>query len=192
MRRTSLEPEYFESMFRETSDPWNLETSAYERDKYLQSIRALGRRVYDRAFEVGCAKGVFTQMLVSHCRSLLSIDVSETALKAARQRNVAARQVAFDVMRFPGIAPSGTFDLVVLSEVAYYWDDADIARAADWVAAHLVPGGDVLLVHWTGETDYPQSGDDAVLKMQSALGDAVAVMASTRTDDYRLDLWRKL
>lgn len=192
MRRTSIEPEYFESMFRETVDPWDLETSGYERDKYLQSIRALGCRMYDRALEVGCAKGVFTKTLATHCRSLLSIDVSETALKAARKRNVAAQQVAFEVMRFPGVAPPGTFDLVVLSEVAYYWDDADIRRAADWVAAHLAPGGDILLVHWTGETDYPQSGDEAVLKMQSALGDAVSIMASARTDDNRLDLWRKL
>jgi SAM-dependent methyltransferase len=189
--KSSLSSDYFESMFRATDDPWNLESSPYERDKYGHSIRALAGRSYELGFEIGCAKGVLTQLLAPHCHALLAIDVSETALAAARERCAAFDHVSFGRMAFPGQAPIGSaFDLIILSEVAYYWDDDDIGRAARWITAHIARGGDILLVHWTGETDYPQSGDDAVLKLLAALAPEITVITAERLPHYRLDLWR--
>jgi hypothetical protein len=43
-------------------------------------------------------------------------------------------------------------------------------------------------VHWTGDTDYPQTGDAAVTKLRDRLG-GVAVERAERKDAYRLDLW---
>jgi SAM-dependent methyltransferase len=189
--KSSLEPQYFENIFCGTDDPWDLESSSYERDKYAHSIRALCGRTYELGFEIGCAKGVLTQQLAPHCRGLLAIDVSETALEAARTRCASLDHVSFGQMNFPGEAPMGSaFDLIILSEVAYYWDDGDIARAAAWIAAHIAPSGEILLVHWIGETDYPQSGDDAVSKLQNALAAVVTVATAERRPHYRLDLWR--
>lgn len=189
--KTSIDPDYFETMFRETSDPWDLESSPYEREKYAHSIRALAGRRYELGFEIGCAKGVLTQALARHCDGLVAIDVSETALQAARERCAAFRHVSFGRMVFPGQAPMGSaFDLIILSEVAYYWDDGDIVRAGQWIAAHVARGGNILLVHWTGDTDYPQSGDDAVRKLRAALSPAIAVITTERLTHYRLDLWR--
>lgn len=189
--KNSLGHDYFETMFRGTDDPWNLESSAYERDKYAHSIRALGGRTYELGFEIGCAKGVLTQSLAPHCHALLAIDISETALKAARERCAAFDHVSFGRMAFAGQAPMGSaFDLIILSEVAYYWDDQDISRAAQRITTHIAPGGDILLVHWTGDTDYPQSGDDAVMKLQAALAPAITVITTERMPHYRLDLWR--
>ena len=54
----------------------------------------------------------------------------------------------------------------------------------------LVSGGDLLLVHYTGETDYPQSGDAAAASLAGALADRVDVLRKERHDSYRLDLWR--
>ncbi|MGO4170407.1 SAM-dependent methyltransferase [Novosphingobium sp. YAF33] len=187
----SLEPEYFEEMFKGDEDPWNLETSSYEQTKFACTMAALGTRVYDKGFEVGCAKGVLTSKLAAVCRSLLAIDVSDTALRAAQQRCVSLPHVSFANMMFPRNAPLETFDLVLLSEVAYYWDDHDLERAAAWIAEHLAPGGHLLLVHWTGETDYPQTGDEAVSKLKSALSHTVNVVCDQRLDQYRLDLWCK-
>lgn len=188
---TSLSPDYFEAMFQGTDDPWNLETSEYEQRKYDHSIAALDGRTYAKVLEIGCAKGMLTQRLATRCASLLAIDVSETALAAAQDRLSDQPHVAFKRIAFPQQVPSPTgFDLLVLSEVVYYWDDADIIHAADWITRHLAPGGDVLLVHWTGETDYPQSGDDAVRKLADALGSQVEVITKQRCPNYRLDLWR--
>jgi SAM-dependent methyltransferase len=190
--KQSLDAAYFEGMFQGAADPWDLETSPYEQAKYAHTLQALAGRTYELGFEVGCAKGVLTQGLADHCRALLAIDVSETALEAARERCAPIDHVAFAQMTFPKQAPIGSaFDLILLSEVVYYWDDADIGRAADWIGSHLAPGGDLLLVHWTGETDYPQSGDDATFKLQAALGQSIAIVAADRQDQYRLDLWRR-
>jgi SAM-dependent methyltransferase len=189
--KTSLDPDYFENMFRATDDPWDLESSTYERNKYAHSVRALSGRIYELGFEIGCAKGVLTRHLASHCHALLAIDVSETALHAARERCAALDHISFARMVFPAQVPIGSaFDLLIFSEVAYYWDDADIARAAEWITAHLAPGGDILLVHWTGDTDYPQTGDEAVSKLLTAFSPAITIMATERLPHYRLDLWR--
>lgn len=189
---SSLPPEYFEAMFQGAPDPWNLETSLYEQGKYTRSIEALGTRSYPAGFEVGCAKGVLTRRLAQKSDWLLAVDVSGTALRAARQRCADLDHVGFANMRFPQQAPDRNFDLIVLSEVVYYWDDDDIVRAAEWIGDHLKPDGDMLLVHWTGETDYPQSADDAVKKMGAALGERVSVLTAERHSHYRLDLWRKM
>jgi SAM-dependent methyltransferase len=188
----SLDAGYFEGMFRGTDDPWDLESSDYEREKYAHTLLALGSRRYELGFEVGCAKGVLTQGLAKHCRALLAIDISETALKAARERCETLNHVSFARMAFPGEAPLGSaFDLIILSEVIYYWDDDDIRRAAEWIDTHLAAGGDLLLVHWTGETDYPQGGDEAVAKMRDVIRAPLLVVATEGRDRYRLDLWRR-
>ena len=187
--RTSLTPDYFERMFAGDPDPWNFETSAYEAAKFAASIAALPQRSYRRALDVGCANGVLTQQLAPRCASLLALDVSETALVRARRRNADLPQVEFTAMTFPRDTPDGRFDLVVMSEVVYYWSSADIAAAAAWLATHLERGGDLLLVHWIGDTDYPQTGDEAVRRLRAALPNVEALRAD-RTDKYRLDLWR--
>ncbi|WP_260929219.1 nodulation S family protein [Novosphingobium sp. 9] len=189
---TSLPSEYFENMFRGTLDPWNLETSPYEQRKFARSVEVLGARTYDHVFEIGCAKGVLTSRLAPQATSLFAIDVSGTALRAARERCADLGHVGFANMRFPAQAPHGKFDLVVLSEVAYYWNDRDLGEAAEWLERHLIAGGDVLLVHWTGKTDYPQSGDGAVDKLKAHLGETISVCIAEHGADYRLDLWRKL
>lgn len=186
---SSMPSDYFESIFQSTDDPWSLESSEYEQAKYAHTIEVLSGHTYTAGFEIGCAKGTLTARLAPLCASLQAIDVSGTALRAARQRCEQFHHVSFANMRFPGEAPERMFDLVVLSEVAYYWADADIKIAIQWIKDHLLPGGRIVLVHWTGETDYPQSADEAVSKLQSALEGMITIEIAERHSKYRLDLW---
>lgn len=189
--KTSLDADYFEQMFRDKPDPWGFETSPYEQAKYANTLAALGDNRFERALEVGCANGVLTAQLAPCCDRLLAIDVSETALELARKRCADLPQVTFEQLAFPQQTPDETsFDLLLLSEVVYYWDDGDLQRAADWIVGAVAPGGKVLLVHWTGETDYPQSGDEAVQKLYAMLGDRIDLVRSDSQPEYRLDLWR--
>jgi predicted TPR repeat methyltransferase len=185
----SLPPDYFERLFAAERDPWGFETSQYERAKYDATLGALEDRRYRDAFEIGCANGVLTARLARVCTDLLAVDVSASALARAKDRCADAPGVAFAAMNFPAQRPEKTFDLIVMSEVAYYWSDADLAQAADYVRDHLVDGGDLLLVHWIGETDYPQTGDGAVSFLRARLPTFQVVYAE-RHAKYRLDLWR--
>ena len=187
--QSSVPPVYFEEMFAGNPDPWQFETSPYEHEKYDTSIGALAGRPYRRAFEVGCANGVLTERLALICDTLLSIDVSSSALASARTRNSQTAHVKFQETVFPGQTPNGWFDLIVLSEVVYYWSSGDIATAAAWISQRLKAGGDLLLVHWIGETDYPQTGDGAVEQLQQGLP-TMKIIRADRYEKYRLDLWR--
>ena len=192
MRRDrSIDPAWFEALYRDHGDPWQFETSAYEHAKYDHTLSSLSRLRYASALEVGCANGVLTRRLADRCDRLLAVDVSDTALAAARARCADVPQVSFARSRLPQEAPEGCFDLVTLSEVVYYWDRSDLARMADYLRGAVDVGGDILLVHWTGDTDYPLSGDEAVDGLRALLGDLVEVVRAERREQYRLDLWRR-
>ena len=145
----SLPAAYFDAVYAASDDPWSFETSAYEAGKYEAALAALGGRHFACALGVGCSIGVLTALLAPHCDDLLAVDVSEAALARARARCAALQQVRLAYMRVPDAFPPGRFDLVLTSEVAYYWSTADLERAADAVEACLVPGGLWLLVHWS-------------------------------------------
>lgn len=192
MRRDrSIEPEYFEKLYREKTDPWEFETSAYEHAKYDHTLASLPDQRISSALEVGCANGVLTERLAPLCDNLLSVDVSATALAVAAKRCTALPQVEFRKLVLPAEAPEGCFDLVLLSEVIYYWDSPDLARMAAYVREAVPSQGHLLLVHWIGETDYPKSGDDAVTELRRILGEAIFVVKEQSRDKYRLDLWRR-
>lgn len=191
-RDRSIDGEWFERLYREQGDPWGFETSPYEQAKYAETLAALPAPRYDNALEVGCANGVLTALLAPRCDRLLAVDPSPTALAAARARCRDLPQVRFEEGSLPAQAPAGPFDLILLSEVIYYWDGGDLARMAAYLRDALRSGGDLLLVHWTGDTDYPRSGDDAVTELRDLIGDAVVERRGDRHDRYRLDLWRRV
>lgn len=191
MRKTeTLPPAYFESLYSDASDPWNFATSPYEQSKYDATLAALGDQPIEQALEVGCSIGVLTRMLAPRCARLIATEVSGRAIEQARKRCVDQPNVEFQLVSSIGDLVQGPFDLIVLSEVAYYWDDADLVRAAHLIGSQARQGGCILLVHWLGETDYPKSGDDAVEGLHRLIGDQVVVEKADRTADYRLDLWR--
>ena len=188
----SLPPDYFEAIYARDPDPWRFAESAYERAKYDASLAALTRPHYARVLEVGCSIGVLTQDLAPRCDTLLALDAAAAPLEAARARCAGLPQVAFRQVRVPQDWPAAEapFDLILLSEVVYYLDAADVGRLAARVGASLAPGGEVLLVHWTGATDYPLSGDAATeIFLREAAGFAL-VTRQARTERYRLDLLR--
>ncbi|MBJ6121704.1 class I SAM-dependent methyltransferase [Sphingomonas mollis] len=185
----SLDASYFDGIFASDDDPWSLASSPYEAAKFDATIAAIADSRYDRGLEIGCAHGVLTVRLAELCGTLLAIDISTHAVDLARRRCASLPMVRIEQAAFPADVPADRFDLITLSEVVYYWSDADIAAAARAIVTIADPGCRLILVHWTGETDYPQSGDDAVTKLRLHLGDAITVVRADRTSSYRLDQW---
>jgi SAM-dependent methyltransferase len=190
MTKGSLPPGYFDALYEDAPDPWGFAHSPYERAKYAATLTALPRSRYASALEVGCSIGVLTRDLAARCDALLAVDAAAAPLAAARARCAGLPGLIFDRAAVPGDWPEGRFDLILLSEVVYYLDLADVVRLAGRVGTALAPGGDVLLVHWTGPTDYPLSGDAAAEAFIAAAPFAT-VTRQVRAERYRLDLLRR-
>ncbi|MCC3151516.1 SAM-dependent methyltransferase [Hymenobacter sp. BT770] len=190
----SLPPEYFDHVYRANRDPWNYESSPYERDKYAATLAALPHPTYAEALEIGCSLGVLTAQLAARTGQLLAVDVNEAALAQARQRCADLPHVDLRLMQVPEHFPGQQFDLILVSEVGYFWSPADLARAADKVVAGLRPAGQLLLVHWTPAVhDYPLTGDDVheFFLQQAAANGPLRHLTGQRHENYRLDLLEK-
>lgn len=171
----STPAEYFEGMYEGSPDPWSLAERWYEQRKYALTVASLPRARYRSAFEPGCSVGVLTQQLAARCDALLAVDRVAAAVATTRQRVISLRNVRVEQRELPEQWPPGSFDLIVLSEVAYYLDAAGCSRLLDAAVGSLTPGGDLVAVHWR-----PAVAEHALT------GDAVHEALNGRSGLFRL------
>ena len=196
--QTTLDAAYFDRIYADQVDPWGFETREYEREKYARTIASLPRHAYLRGLEIGCSVGVLTGMLSRHCTQLVSTEINEKSLARARERNHdSAHRISFRHLNFPQEDIEGTFDLVVLSEVAYYWASEDFQLAQTKIVDQLLePGGTLILVHYTPtDTDYPMTGDEvheAYLAMCHGGNPKLGHVAAHRAELYRIDVFERM
>ena len=157
-QRSSLGGEYFDDLYGRRDDPWGFATRWYEQRKRALTLAILPDEHYGTAFEIGCSIGVLTEGLVARADALLAVDVSQAAVDRARQRlGPLARIEQLDVA---DTMPDGPFDLIVLSEVGYYFDRQSLTGVLERIAAALAPGGTLVACHWRHHVaDYPLDGD---------------------------------
>jgi SAM-dependent methyltransferase len=179
--------EYFERLYAADSDPWGFDTSWYEQRKYEVTTAALPRRRYRSAFEPGCSIGVLTSMLAQRCDQVLAIDMVESAVRQAAARLADQPHVTVQRRALADGWPAGTFDLVVLSEIAYYFEPDALDDLVTAAIASMGAGGTLLAVHWRGETDYALSGDQTHQRIDDA--PALAGVAHYEEEKFLLDVW---
>ena len=191
----SLGSRYFDDVYRANPDPWGFTTNPYEAAKYAATLAALPRASYPTAFEAGCSIGVLTAQLAGRCGQLLSADISERALATARERCAGLGNVRFEQRTLPGEFPDGVFDLILVSEVGYYLAMPDLLVFRERAFRGLVPGGHLLLVHWTPLVhDYPLTGDEVheTFLASAAPGGPVRHLTGRQEEKYRLDLFERV
>jgi len=178
----SLPGDYFDRMYSLADDPWGFGSRWYEQRKYALTLAALPAASYRDGLEIGCSIGFLTTQLALRCRTLTALDPSPAALEAARARVPdGVRLVQGGV---PGRWPAGSYDLVVLSEVGYYLNAADLERLLDLVERDLRPGGTVVACHWRHPVaDYPLTGD----QVHDALG-RWPRLSRVEEEDFLLDV----
>lgn len=151
-------PAAFEARYRAEPDPWDFASSGYERGRYRAIMAALPQPRYRSAYEPGCAIGELTALLAGRSTRVTAVDVSPTAVARAQARcgNLPGVSVSVgSVLDDPGEG----HDLVVMSEIGYYFTEFDLDGVLDRLVGALLPGGDLVVCHWTGTSvDHRLSG----------------------------------
>ena len=186
---TSTSRSYFEQMYRNHADPWGFESSLYEQRKYAVTVASLPRPRYRSAYEPGCSVGVLTELLATRCDRLLSSDIIPSALQRAEARLRKNPHVWIQERSIPDQWPSGPFDLVVLSEIAYYFDMTDLGCVMACVMDSTELGAHVVGVHWRGETNYPLTGERSHQIIAETPG--LVTVVHHIEEEFVLDIWER-
>lgn len=186
----TLGTDYFDEMYAASADPWGFTTRWYEIRKYAISLAMLPAERYRDAFEPGCSIGVLTAHLAARCDRVLACDGSAAAVRSATDRTAALRNVRVQHRVIPRDWPPGEFDLIVLSELLYYFAAEDLGRVLGHTVTALRPGGTLLAVHWRHPVeDYPRSGDD--VHQALAVQPGLARLAEHREPDFLAEVYQR-
>ncbi len=189
----SLGAEYFRGVYECEADPFMLNSKWYERRKYALTMASLPKAQYRRALEPGCSIGVLTEQIAARCEHVVSTDVVRSALDSARSRigDTAAVEFALwslsdDWSALP--EPGMLFDLIVISEVGYYLDTADLTSAMTRAVEHLEVGGTLVAAHWRHDVDdYPLTGDQVHEVIAATKG--LALLSRYLDQDVRIEVF---
>jgi protein-L-isoaspartate O-methyltransferase len=183
-------PAAFEERYRNDPDPWNFSASAYERNRYRRVMEALPRLSYPRAFEPGCSVGELTAQLAEVCGHVVATDVAPSAVARARRRCAGLENVEIHCADIVGGVPAGPFDLIVFSEIGYYFSAAGLERISRALSRSLNVGGDLIAAHWLGESvDHRAHGDDVHRRLLESL--PLRWLNGERHRGFRIDVWRR-
>ena len=195
----------FERMYRSTADPWGFATSTYEQHRYDTTIAALPREHYRRCLEPGCSVGALTVRLAAVADEVTALESSSTAVAAAVRRvsemavtGRAPGRVEVVQGAIPEKMPPGTFDLIVFSEIGYYWDEVELRVVLARMFESLEPGGDLVAVHWLGQSpDHLLAGADVhrilggIARRGAARHLLTTVVVGSNEAGFIIDVWRR-
>ncbi|HEY5878098.1 MAG TPA: bifunctional PIG-L family deacetylase/class I SAM-dependent methyltransferase [Nakamurella sp.] len=186
--RRSLTSDYFDRLYRDSEDPWQLGRNWYEQRKRDLTVAALPRPRFRSAFEPGCAGGLLTERLASRCDRLLATDIAATPVDVARRRVAGRPNVRVELRTIPRDWPDlMTFDLIVLSEIGYYLDRTDLSRLIVRTVGSLASDGVVVACHWLHPAlGYPLTGDQVQAAFVAESG--LSLAATHQEEDFRLDV----
>jgi cyclopropane fatty-acyl-phospholipid synthase-like methyltransferase len=185
----------FEALYQNNPDPWSVRSSWYERRKRATLLAALPLEKFDKALELGCGNGNTTQALAGRCGITHAVDLSPTALAECRdalaRHNIA--NVHLHALQLPLAWPlddQSNVDLIVVSELAYYFSDDELRTFIRRCEESLTRGGHWLMCHYTADFHDRQQRTQHIHDAVDQLSTLHKVVAHT-DKDFRLDVWRK-
>lgn len=128
-----------------TKDAWAYENGEFARRRFQFVLEMLPESRVASALEVGCAEGHFTKELAGRVDQLLACDISKIAIERAQQFCKDVRNVRYATLDVRNGLPGGEFDLILFSDVLYYFSKKEALRVIDDSAKRLSPGGFLLL-----------------------------------------------
>jgi SAM-dependent methyltransferase len=189
--------------FAERNDPWRYETNPVEHARFLKQTELLddvrNGQLFESGLEIGCAEGLYTEILAERCKSLLVLDLSPTALARAQGRRRWSERVRFAAFDLRSEVVPSTFDLIIVAGVLEYFSrPSTLFRIREKLTAALRPNGYLLVETtrvnpivenaWWGRRLIRGKWINAFISGHPSL----TIISSLMTDSYSLTLCRKL
>lgn len=114
----------FESLYRGDQNPWNQLDAGPENESRRALAVSLCKRYQMSSrstvtVELGCGFGLLTSALADHGFISHGVDISETAIKFAKEMNNSGTYHNFDVVEFENIISLAP-DILLMSEISWY------------------------------------------------------------------------
>lgn len=100
--------------------------------------------------------------------------------------------MSFKKLNFQKELPNDHYDLIMVSEVAYYLSSEDWEAVSGKLYDILKSNGQIVLVHWLPEVhDYPQTGDEVHQSFERSVEGKMNNIFRSRAECYRIDVWER-
>jgi SAM-dependent methyltransferase len=182
---------------------WKYDVDATERQRFLDQTELLDSvrngRLFGAGLEIGCAEGLYTEVIADRCDTLLVLDIFPVALDLAKRRRQWSNRVRFEPFDLRLDQIRGKFDLIVVGHVLDYFSrPTTFYRVRNKLIAAMKPGGYLLLtsprVHpvvemaWWGRYLIRGRWINEFMSRSHFL----TVEASLLTEAYAITLYRRL
>jgi SAM-dependent methyltransferase len=184
-----VDTDYLDSLYASGPDPWRLGNSFYESRKRELLLACLPARRYRAGYEPGCATGELTVALAGRCESLLASDYHAEAVRIAAGRTASSTNVEVRRSLLPDDWPvPRRFDLIVLSELGYYFAPDAWTKLCSHVAGSAAGFLTVVACHW--RHDFPERRQPT-RQLHDQLGTALGLSPSIQVleGDFLIDVW---
>ena len=180
--------EYFDLLFEGNDDPWEFRSRWYESRKRALTLASLPLARYANCYEPGCANGELSAGLAERCDRLLASDGSLHAVRLSTERLAGLSHVRIRQERVPFQWPDETFDLIVISEFAYYLSPTELGLLIERTLKSIRAGGTVLACHWRRNiSGCALNGDEIHQRFNEYL--SLPRLTQLVEQDFRLDVW---
>jgi SAM-dependent methyltransferase len=185
---------HFQQLYQQDADPWKVRQRWYEQRKRDILLASLPRQRYRSAFEPACGNGELTAALAHRAERLLASDLSAEAVVLTRRRMLReapsdAARVTIRQQHMPQDWPAdAAFDLIVISEMAYYLDEQALLRLRQCCVDGLAEGGTLVMCHWRRPFDDRRLNTDSVHTVFDATPGLHRLLRHSE-DDFLLDVW---
>jgi protein-L-isoaspartate O-methyltransferase len=181
----------FERKYQDKPDPWEFATSAYEQGRYQAMLSALSAAKYDCIYEPGCSVGVLTQRLSKIAARVVATDFAPSAVERAKARCAGLQNVEIEVGDVRRYRAPVMPNLIIFSEIGYYFPLPELRRVGVFLAEQLAPQGELLAAHWLGEShDHVLHGHEVHEQLRAAV--PLEWLHGVLHERFRIDCWRKV
>jgi hypothetical protein len=140
----------FDALYEADPDPFGVRSSFYEQRKLGLVLDCLTKPSYAAVWDPACGIGEMAARLAPRAERVLASDASPQAVHLTRRRCCSSGNVEVRQLTQPSPPPgeADTFDLIVMSEFAFFLPEQARVATFDVLHTAAADSAELVAVHW--------------------------------------------